>query len=374
MPTIWISAGEISGDLHGGLLAQALTRARPDLTLVGMAGPAMRAAGVAPLVATEDLSVMGLTEVLAQAGRILAVLGRTRRMLAQVRPDLLVVIDAPEFHFRVLAMARRLGIPAVDFISPKLWAWRPGRARFLRAHVRRIISILPFEREFYARFGMTVDYVGHPLVDTVRTSETLALAPVPGRIAVLPGSRRRELEALLPAFAAAARLLTHRHPGLEWVLPVAPSVDPDHVATLWGHGPAVRLVPAAERYPILRTCQMALAASGTVTLETALLEVPTVVAYRLSALSFALGKRLVRVPWISLPNLILGQEVFPELLQERAHPAALAAHLGLWLEAPSLAEAVRAQLRQLPAILGSGGAVDRAAAVVLEELARGGRP
>ncbi len=373
MPTVWISAGEISGDLHGGLLAQALRRLSPDLTLVGMAGPAMRAAGVYPHSMTESLSVMGFTEVLAHAGRILGLLRHTRRHLAQVRPDLLVVIDAPDFHFRILTMAQALGIPAIYYISPKLWAWRPGRARFLRNHVKRLISILPFEQEFYARFGMAVDYVGHPLVDAVRTPEVLAQAVVPGRIALLPGSRRRELESLLPRFAAAAQLLSHRHPGLTWVLPVAPGLDHDHLRTLWSNGPPVHLVPAENRYSVLRTCQLALAASGTVTLETALLEVPTVVAYRFSALTFALGKRLVRVPWIALPNLILGKEVFPELLQDRAHPAALAAHLSQWLTTPDLAQEVRATLSQLPAVLGGGGAVHRAARIILEELHQGER-
>lgn len=373
MPTLWINAGEISGDVHGGLLAQEILRQCPTARLVGMAGPAMRAAGVEPLLATEDLSVMGITEVLAHAGTIVKLLRRTRRELAALRPDLMVVIDAPDYHFRLLAMAKKLGIPAVYYISPKLWAWRENRAHFLKTHVRRILSILPFESAFYARFGMEVDFVGHPLVDAVCTPEVMAIHPIPGRIAVLPGSRRRELTALLPTFAEACRLLARRYPGLEFLLPVAPGISEAMVRNLWGDGPAVRLVPATERYPWIRSCQLALAASGTVTLETALLHVPTVVAYRFSPLTYAVGKRVVRVPFIALPNLVLGTEVFPELLQDQAHSAALAAHLAYWLDLPHRAEAIRATLRSLPGLLGGGGAGKRAARIVLEE-AQGAQP
>lgn len=367
MPTIWINAGEISGDVHGGLLAQAIRRLCPEAHLMGMAGPAMRAAGVEPLFATEDLSVMGMTEVLAQAGTIVTLLRRTRWALQKRRPDLMVVIDAPDYHFRLLAMAKRLGIPAVYYISPKLWAWRENRVHFLRKHVRRILSILPFETAFYARFGMQVDFVGHPLVDAVCTPEVMAIPPVPERIAVLPGSRRREITALLPSFATACHLLARRYPGLQFLLPVAPGISEAMVRELWGGGPSLRLVPAAERYPWIRSCQLALAASGTVTLETALLQVPTVVAYRFSSLTYAVGRRVVRVPFIALPNLVLGSEIFPELLQDAAHSAALAAHLAYWLDLAQRAEAVRATLRTLPDLLGGDGAVERAACIVLNE-------
>jgi lipid-A-disaccharide synthase len=369
MPTIWISAGEISGDLHGALLAHAIHALRPEIHLMGMAGPAMRAAGVEAKLTTESLSVMGLTEVLAQAGRILRLLRRTHSELAAQRPDLVVVIDAPDYHFRILRMAKRLGIPALYYISPKLWAWREKRALFLKNHTRRILSILPFEPQFYARFGMAVDYVGHPLLDLVRTPAILARHPHEDRVALLPGSRKREIHALLPLLCRTATLLARRHPRLEFVLPVAPSMDEGLIHRLWTQGPPVHLVPAAQRYPAIRSCCLALAASGTVTLETALLEVPTLVTYRFSPITYAVGKHMVRVPWISLPNLILDHEVFPEFLQDAATPDALAAWASWWLENPQARADVVQALGDLPNILGGGGAVQRAAAIVLHELA-----
>ncbi len=365
-PRIWINAGETSGDLHGQLLVRALRERCPDAQFLGMAGPAMRAEGVEPILRTESLSVMGFTEVLAQLPRILGLLGVIATKLAETRPDVVVVIDAPDFHFRVTRIARRLGIPVVYYISPKLWAWREGRTAFIRDHVDRLVSILPFEVEFYARHGLRIDYVGHPLLDAVRTPDILAIEPRPRRIGILPGSRRREITALLPIFARAADLLATRFADLEFVLPVAPGMDRTLLTQYWTSTQPISLVESDARYATMRSCRAIMAASGTATLETALLGVPTAVAYKFSRLSFWLGTMLVKVPYISLPNLILNAPVFPEFLQHAARPSAIAAQIAQWIPDGPPRQTVLRQLDALPGLLGGGGATHRAADIILE--------
>lgn len=365
-PTIWINAGETSGDLHGQLLVRALRQARPEARILGMAGPAMRSEGVEARLETEALSVMGFTEVLAQLPRIAGLLRRIRRELTRTRPDVVVVIDAPDFHFRVARIAGRLGIPVVYYISPKLWAWREGRVEFLRRHASRLVSILPFEVDFYARHGMAIDYVGHPLLDSIRTPQILDTKPLARRIGILPGSRRREITSLLPVFSRTAALLAARYPDLEFVLPVAPGMDRELVTRCWASGPPVTLADSSSRYEIMRSCRAIMAASGTATLETALLGIPTAVAYRFSQLTYLLGRMLVKVPFISLPNLILGRSVFPEFLQHDANPAALAAALAQWIEDTPARTRILARLDALPGLLGNGGAAARAADIVLD--------
>ena len=364
-PAIWINAGETSGDLHGRLLVQALRRARPDARFMGMAGPAMREEGVEDLLRTESLSVMGFTEVLAQLPKIIGLLRTVRERMEALRPDVVVLIDAPDFHFRVARIARRLGIPVVYYISPKLWAWREGRVEFLRRHVNRLVSILPFEVDFYARHGMDIDYVGHPLLDTIRTTSILETPQIPRRVGILPGSRKREITGLLPIFARAATLLARQFTNLEFVLPVAPGMDRNLITDCWRTDLPVNIVDSAERYELMRSCRAIMAASGTVTLETALLETPTAVAYTFSKPTYLLGRLLVKVPFISLPNLILGEEVFPEFLQHAATPEALAATVARWIPDTEERRLVLARLAALPGLLGSGGATDRAADIIL---------
>ncbi|SFL32792.1 lipid-A-disaccharide synthase [Desulfomicrobium norvegicum] len=369
-PTIWINAGETSGDLHGQLLVQALRDQCPDARFLGMAGPAMREEGVEARLCTEALSVMGFTEVLAQLPRIMGLLRTLESQLATSRPDVVVVIDAPDFHFRVARIAQRLGIPVVYYISPKLWAWREGRVEFLQRHVDRLISILPFEVEFYARHGMSIDYVGHPLLDSIKTPRIMNVRRHDNRIGILPGSRKREITSLLPIFSRAAALLAARYPDLEFVLPVAPGMDRELINRCWVSKTPVTLVKSSSRYELMRSCRAIMAASGTVTLETALLEVPTAVAYRFSPLTYLLGRMLVKVPFISLPNLILDEPVFPEFLQHDANPAALAAAVAQWIEETPSRARVLDRLGALPALLGNGGATSRAAKIVLDTMRR----
>ncbi len=369
---IWINAGEASGDLHGALLAEKLRERAPDVDLVGMAGPAMREAGVKPLFRVEALSVMGLTEVFGHLPKILGLLRGIKRELRVQRPDALVCIDAQAFNFRVINMARALDIPVYYYISPKLWAWRPGRAKFIRDNVRRMLCILPFEKEFYRQYGLEVDYVGNPLLDGIDWPSLNNIQRDTRRIGILPGSRKKEIRPLLPQFGQAARLLLQKHPSLQFDLIQAPGIDKQMLLDLWPADVPVNLHPPSQRYQRIRASNFVIAASGTVTLECALLGTPAIVAYKLSALTFGLAKHFIHVRYISLPNLILDKGVLPEMLQEQADAEPLARLALSWLDDTALLEEKRRDLARLHSLLGRRGAPLRAADIILADLE--GRP
>ena len=369
---IWISAGEASGDLHGGLLVQALRAAQPGIVCQGMGGPAMRAAGLEALFRTESLSVMGFTEVLGHLPRIFCMLREMERTLAKLRPQAVVVIDAPSFHFPLIKAARKLGIPVYYYISPKVWASRQERARFIKENVRRVISILPFEVPFYQKFGMQVDYVGNPLVDVVDEAALASITPQPGLIGLLPCSRKKEVSALLPEFGGAARILLQRLPHLRFAITRAPGLSEEFIRSFWPADVPMTLHEPDNRWAFMRQCEMLMVASGTVTLESALAGTPTLVTYKLSSFSYHLLKQFVRVPYISLPNLILDRPVFPEMLQAACNAAPLAQAALAWLAPPQGSnplEDIRKTLSTLRPMLGEKGAPQRAANLILGDFA-----
>lgn len=367
-PHIWINAGETSGDLHGGLLARELAKRLPGLRLSGMAGPAMRAAGVADVCRTEELSVMGVTEVLTKLPKVFGLLGRIKKTLAETRPDAVVLIDAPSFNFRVAKAAKELGIPVYYYISPKIWARAPKRAYFIRDHVRRMISILPFEKAFYKEYGVDVDYVGHPLVDETSSTEIQRVEHEAGHVGILPGSRMFEIKSLLPSFGEAARLLAEKRPDLRFTIVRAPGVDEETLRQLWPADVPVEIFTPDNRYATIRRFSVALAASGTVTLECALLGVPSVVAYKVSRITYLLGRLVVTVKRFSLPNLILDEDLLPELLQEDADGPVVAAHAAQWLNSPKRLAEMRKRLQDLREMLGPPGACGRAADIITENI------
>lgn len=366
---IWISAGEASGDLHGALLAQPLRARNPGLSLAGMGGPAMVEAKVDVRFSMRQLSLVGGTEILSSLPRILRLLRDTRRTFEEFRPQAVVVIDSPDFHFHVVRRARALGIPVYYYVSPQVWAWRSGRVNFLRKNVRKVLCILPFEQAFYRERGMEADYVGHPLLDQIPLADLDRLAPEPGHIGILPGSRRKEVEGLLPEFAGAVRLLAESQTGLRFSLVRAPGIDPDLLLRHWPQDLPVALVEPEDRYRAMRQSQFVLAASGTVSLETALVGTPTIIAYKLSPLSYFLARRLIKVKYIGLPNLILDRKVFPELIQEEARAAVMAAIGRMWLANDTSLPSIRADLAKLRHLVGEPGAAGRAVDLILDDLA-----
>lgn len=377
-PHILIVAGEASGDLHGAHLAKTLQELAPGATIAAMGGKALAGMGVTMLADAAKLAVVGIFEVLSHLGDIRAAMTVLERHLLEKRPDLLILIDYPDFNLLLARKAKRLGIPILYYISPQVWAWRSGRVKTIRRLVNRMAVILPFEQEFYARYGMVVDFVGHPLMDSVRTTmsreDFCAHHQIPAEntlVGLLPGSRRKELAAMLPAFLAAAQQLAAHHPNLTFLIPLAPTVsraDLDQCG-LTDTRLDVRVIEE-NRYDLMAACQAVMAASGTVTLELAILGIPMVVSYRVSGLTYALGRRLIKVPYAALVNLVANERVVEELLQEDATPEKISMAVGRLLDDAGYRHKMIAQLQRVRQLLGDPGASCRTARLALSMIHR----
>ncbi len=365
---LWFSVGEASGDLHGAELIRAFKAILPELTYTGMGGPAMRAEGMETLYDMKSISLVGITEILGGLPRILRLLGEIKRQLVEIRPRAIILVDCPEFNFRIAKMAKKLDIPVYYYISPQIWAWRSGRVHFLREHVRRVICILPFEKAFYEQFNVEVDYVGHPLMDVLPLDTLDTIAVDDRRIGLLPGSRSKEIATLLPIFGETARNLARDYPDLRYVMVCAPGRNHEDLMALWPDDIPVECVEPDNRYETFRSCRFILAASGTVTLETALIGTPTLVAYQVSFISMLVAKMLVNVEYISLPNLIMDKEVYPEFIQGNARPEAIAQVARQWLEDESAYAAIKEELKVLRSMVGNPGAAQRAAQIIVNDL------
>jgi len=369
-----IVAGEASGDMHGANLAKALKRLSPEASICGMGGTAMAEAGVEILYDAARMAVVGIIEVLSHYSDIRAARQTLLTALRDHRPDLLILIDYPGFNLMLAAQAKKLGIPIFYYISPQVWAWHASRVKKIRRLVDRMAVILPFEKKFYRQRGMAVNFVGHPLLDTVAShlsrAEFLARHQIPADatvVGLLPGSRKKEIANLLPVYLDAARLLADGHDELVFLLPLAPSLSR---ADLDAHGLAdcpvqVRVIDS-DRYDMMAACDAVIAASGTVTLELAILDIPMVVAYRTSPLTCWLARKLVDVKYMSLVNLVADRQVVPELLQEEVTAESLAAQLAPLLFAPKVIAAMRDGLAEVRERLGGPGASERAARIALE--------
>ncbi len=363
-----IVAGEDSGDFHGANLVGALRDKVPGIRISGIGGRKMAAAGVELVFASERLAVVGILEVLNRLPEIWRGRQTLCRHLRKTRPDLLVLIDFPDFNLNLVApYARRLGIPIVYYISPQVWAWRRGRVSQINRLVEKILVILPFEEEFYRRHGVAAEYVGHPLLDEFTGFSPRPEAARKNLIALIPGSRPGEIGRLLPEMLTAARLYRRDHPDCRFIIPAAPSVEPEFIA---GFIPA-RLRERVEivREPLVETLakvSAALVTSGTATLETALAGVPMIVIYKVNRLSYEIGRRLISVPFISLVNLIAGREIVPELIQQEARPEIISAAMRRSFDNPETRAQTIRELNRIKTRLGQPGGADRAAAAILE--------
>ncbi len=366
-------AGEASGDLHGATLARALGAVAPDLALAGMGGARMAAAGVRILHGIERAAVVGGTEVLGRLPVLIRIFRDLVRCLRERRPRAVVLIDFPEFNLWLARRARALGIPVVYFVPPQVWAWRRGRLRAMARDVSRVLAVFPFEVGLYRDAGVPVEFVGHPLLDVLPPLARPAAREGLARdrdvlIGLLPGSRAEEVRRHLPLLLAAAARIRRRVPRARFVLPLAPTVAPQSVAAALGRARFDVPVLAGEAYRVMAAADLVLVGSGTATLETACYGTPMVVLYRLSPVSYALARLLVRgVAHISLPNIIAGRAIVPELIQGRATPAAVAeAALALLGDEPAR-RAQQAALGEVRSRLGAAGAGARAARAVLRE-------
>ena len=358
----YLSAGEPSGDAHGGALTRALDRVAPSVAVDAMGGPHLAAAGARIVEPADRLAAFGLAEAVFTLPRHVATLGRVRARLRSGAYAAAALIDYPGFHLRVARAAARRGIPVLYYVPPQLWAWGRGRASILRESVSLVASVLPFEVPFLRDLGIRATFVGHPVTDVVRPSRAEArrhLGIDPGRpvLALLPGSRRAEIRRHWPLFGEAAQVLRSWQPELITVLAAVPGEAYD-----LGVEPLV----VADATHALAAADAALCKSGTATLDAAVAGTPMVVAYRQHPLTFAVARRLISVPFIGLPNLIAGRGVVPEYLQDNATAAHLAAALDHLLD--SRAPAARAQrddLAEVVARLGPRGTSDRVAALLL---------
>src|SRR5712675_105724 len=372
---IMIVAGEASGDLHGGDLAREIVARNPSADLFGVAGETMRAAGVRALVRMEDIHGLGLSELASTIGRTIRAFRMLSKIIRREKPDLVILIDYAEFNLILSGTARRAGVPVLYYITPQVWAWRRGRIDKLVERADRLAVVLPFEKELFHRAGERVSFVGHPLLDRVAPAgsraETLkrhGFPPNARLIAILPGSRRAEVRYLLGPMVKAARIIARDH-GLEIVLAMAPTLAHDELAEVGRSDLGGVRIIENDTYGIVAASQLALVASGTATLETALLGCPEVIAYKVSPLTYILGRMLVTgVDFIGMPNILAGRQIVPELIQGDVTAENL-----VRAAEPLLSDAIRAEtiaaLGELRGKLGAPGAAGRVAALALNMIA-----
>jgi len=377
--TVLVSCGEPSGDLYAGALVEQLRRREPALRAIGFGGERLRAAGAELVGDYRGVTVTGLVEALRVLPTSLALMRRLVRVARETRPDVLVAIDFPDFNFRLAGAVRQLGIPVVYYIPPQLWAWRSGRMRTLRRIADRILVIFPFEPEIYHRAGAEVTFVGHPLIDLARPALSrgaflggLGLSPGGPVVGLLPGSRPNEVREILGRLLDAVPIISASVPSAQYLLARAPNLPDALFAGAGRAAPRVTIVP--ERADdVLAACDVVLTASGTATVQAAIHECPMVIVYRVAPLTYALGRRLVHVDTFGMVNLVAGERVAPELIQDDFTPQAVAREAVALLSDPARRARTIAGLRAVKEKLGGGGATSRAADAVLE-VARGAVP
>jgi lipid-A-disaccharide synthase len=372
---ILIVAGEASADLHAARVLEELRRLRPGLTAFGVGGPKLRAAGLEALYPAEDISVMGLVEVLPRIPRILAILRGLARASEARRPKVALLVDLPDFNLRLAKKLKAQGVKVVYYISPTIWAWRRGRARHIAKVVERMLCILPFEPEAYRGTGVKADFVGHPFAERPDPAPAAAyrgaLGLPPGRttVALVPGSRRSEVKRLFPPMLEAAERIRADHPDVQFVVPVAPTLSRAELAPyLAAHATLDVTLVDGRTDEAVGASDASLVKSGTSTLEAGLMLRPLVVVYKFSWLSYLVARLLVRLTFFSLVNLLVGRRVVPELLQGGASAEAMAAEVLAVLPEGPARQAQLDGLRQVRAALGQPGAPERVAQVVAEVL------
>jgi lipid-A-disaccharide synthase len=375
MKKVLLSAGEVSGDLHGAHLIEAIQRIDPQIRFFGMGGEGLKSKGMEILFEAHRLSVVGITEALSKIPTVFLALRELRHWMERERPDLLILIDFPEFNLRLAKMAHYLGVPVLYYISPQIWAWRRGRVKSIAKYVRKMIVFLPFEDSFYREEGVDVSWVGHPLLDIVKPTlireeafQKLGLDSKRRTIGLLPGSRKEEVRRHLPILLHTALLLQKEIPELQFVIPLAPAISEEEVRPFIETNPIeVRMVKGFV-YDVMNLSELLLLASGTATLEAAILEKPMVILYKVSFLSYWIGRGLIRVRHIGLVNLLAGQEIVKELIQKEATPEKMAKEALRLLKDQTFYQRVVTSLRAVRKNLGEPGAAQRAAQIVLSLL------
>ena len=371
-----IIAGEASGDLHGANFARAMLEKDNDLVISGIGGAEMAAAGVELLYDNSTLAVMGIIEVIRGLKDVRAAMNILERRFRLERTHLLVLIDYPGFNLELARRAKKYDIPVFYYISPKIWAWREGRIKRIKKYVDRMAVILPFEKSFYGDRGIDVDFVGNPLLDQVHTNLPPGVfrarnnIPADAKvIGIMPGSRKQEIVRLLPIFLQVARMLNEKISKCVFLLPLATTITEAYLEEHIGKGAGldVRIIKD-KRYEAMASCDAAMAASGTLTMELAILKVPMVVCYRVSLLTYLLAKPFIKVRFASLVNLVAGREVVPELLQQQVTLDNIYREILPLLINDAARDAMKADLTDVCGQLGEPGASKRAADLAMQML------
>ena len=360
-PKVMIVAGEASGDLHGASLVGEMLKMNPALNFYGIGGSRMKEAGVELLANAAEIAVVGLTEVISKLGNFFKIIKRLKNSLDELKPILVILIDFPDFNLNIVARAaKKRKIKIFYYISPQVWAWRKGRIDQIKKLVDKMAVILPFEVDTYAAKGFTVDYVGHPLLDLVKTQFTkqearqhFGLSGNKTTIGLLPGSRTAEIKRLLPEMMRAAQIISQKIPAAQYILPLADTLEEKVIAgIISGSGVTVKIV-SGRTYDVIACCDLAIVTSGTATLETGLLGIPMVIIYRVSLVSALIGEIVINVKNIGLVNIVAGKTIVPELIQLNANGQRIAAEaLAILLNEPKRLEIIK-ELAAVRARLGT---------------------
>jgi lipid-A-disaccharide synthase len=372
---IVVITGEASGEAHATRMIQALQQQQPEIQLSGIGGDKMRAAGVELIADFSELAVMGLVEVLKRYGDIKKIFNKVVAHLQQLQPDLLVLVDYPGFNLKLAKQAKKLGIPVVYYISPKVWAWRKGRVKTIKRYVDHMAVLFPFEVPIYQQVGVPVTCVGHPLVDAVKTELTteqakqhIGLDANNKVLGLFPGSRNSEVHALLPTMLQAAERIQQRHPDLTIVLPLAPGLSCQTLQPLLEQSSVTVNLIEGEFYTLTKACDAIVAASGTVTLEIALLGVPHFLIYHVAPLSYSILKRLVNIPYVGLCNIITEQNIVKEILQDEVTAERLDQELSNLLSSENAQQTATQIQQQVLTALGPAGGAANAAQLMIKLL------
>ena len=373
--TVMFSAGESSGDQHAANMFLELKKQQPELKGFGMGGAKMAQAGIDLRYDSSQIAVIGVVEVIKHYGEIRRALKLMEQLATAERPDLLVCVDYKEFNFKLARYAKQQGIKVLFYVSPQVWAWRPGRVKTYGKVIDMMAVIFPFETAYYDAEKVPVRYVGHPSVDKVHPLYSIdqdlarfGLDKNQPIIGLMPGSRANEIKRILPVMLAAAEQVQTRFPGSQFILPQADSISDALLESYTACSPLSLTVIKNQPYDVIQCCNAVMTASGTASLEIALLTVPMVIAYRLSLLTYWLGKWLVNTPFIGLPNIVSGKSIVKELIQQDASAEKLSAEIIRILADQAYADVMRENLSQVKRLLGQGGGSKNMAQLALEML------
>ena len=374
---ILLIAGETSGDLHGAHLIEAIRRIDPEILFFGMGGDHLKRVGMKLLYHCKSISVVGITEVLLKLRSIIKAFKILGQSLENERPDLIILIDFPDFNLRFAKLAQKKNIPVVYYISPQIWAWRPKRIRGIAKTVKKMIVLFNFELPIYKSAGVDVEWIGHPLLDLVKPKlsqdqafQQFKLDPRKLSIALLPGSRDHEVKRLLPPLIEASKIIISKIPNLQFLIPLAPSLSKSTIIPYLSNLSFPITIVEGFTYDVMNISHLLITASGTATLEGAILKKPMIIVYKVSLLSYLLGRIMIKVNHIGLVNLVAGKTVVPELIQKDVNPKKIAEEALKILEDQDLYRKISEELSNVRIRLGQSGASDRAARLITSLLSQ----